>query len=437
MSSRRLKSMRVELKSLLVLMSLMLIVLTSACGSPTGSPPEPAVPTTEPPHTTRTGPPPTTTTEPPPPTRTELSPPATEPPPETITQPPSETTTAAEPAPTSESAIPTTTEPLPTTTTEPAPPATIIEPPLTTTAEPLPTTTTKQAPPPTTSGVLPPAPAEPLPTTSTEPPNETSAEPPALPDPTEPPSPSITESPPRPGPVTGAPGAGPPTDGPPLTTERQQLLDRQRSFLRDGRLVYRPPSPMRVNEWKRVVVRISDSSAPPDFEEGLPGSGPVRPHDVKVGSDLIAEITSPDFEIVRVGSDDGRRTLATETFAEWQWDVRPLRSGQRELSLVLYVRLTDDSGSPLDVKTFVEKIEVEVNPVYTASQWVKSYWPATGLTVPVIVAAVWAVIRRRRNAVAPDTAGSEPTDVAPTKVNRPRNKRSRRSRPATRRRRPN
>lgn len=184
---------------------------------------------------------------------------------------------------------------------------------------------------------------------------------------------------------------------------------------------------MRVNEWRRVVVRVSDPAAPPDFEAGLPGSGSVVNRDVEVGSDLIADLDGSDFTVVRVGHDDGKRTLATGKFAEWQWDVQPMRSGQRTLSLILYVRLADD-GPPVEVKTFVEEVEVQVNPAYAVSQWVKSYWTATGLTVPVVVAAIWAVIHRRRHATAPAAAGGEPPDNTPG-MRRPHNKRNRRSRP--------
>ena len=179
-------------------------------------------------------------------------------------------------------------------------------------------------------------------------------------------------------------------------------------------------------------MRVYDPAAPPDFETGLPGSGPVRTRDVAVGSDLIADLTGPDFKILRVGHDDGRRTLATGTFAEWQWDVQPLHSGQKSLSLILYVRLSD-GGPPLDVKTFVEEIEVQVNPIYTASQWLKNHWSATGLTVPVIIAAVWAVIQRRRKAIVPNTASSQPAGVV-HKAKRIRNKKGRRSHSNTRQR---
>lgn len=190
---------------------------------------------------------------------------------------------------------------------------------------------------------------------------------------------------------------------------------------------------MKVQEWRRVVVRVSGPSAPPDFQIGLPGQEPIRDRSVKVGSDLVADLTGPDFNIVRVGGDDGKRTLVTGSFTEWQWDVLPLRSGKRNISLTLYVRLTD-GGPPVDVKTFVEDVEIHVNPLYAISQWVKDYGPPTGLTIPVIFAAgatVWAVIRRRGHSGAPTITSkqtSKQTRRAPSKGERPRRKRKKRPR---------
>jgi hypothetical protein len=263
------------------------------------------------------------------------------------------------------------------------------------------------------------------------------AEPPVVVVPAEPAAPSVAK--PAPVPILEPPPAEPapeprraeaapasPRIAPPAT-ERQEFLDRQLSFLRAGHLAYRPPSPIREGDWRRVVVRVSGPSAPPNFEKDLPGSGPVRNRNVSVGSDLIADLTGTDFNIVRVGGDDGKRTLETGTFAEWQWDVHPLRSGQRNLSLILYVRL-QDGGPPLDVKTFVENIEVQVNPIYIALQWAKDYGPPTGLTVPVIVAAVWAVVHRKRDATAPAAASNAPVDSVPNRKKQSRKKRSTRPR---------
>jgi hypothetical protein len=250
-------------------------------------------------------------------------------------------------------------------------------------AEPPPAEPPPAEPPPAESGPTGLDPAEPRPA-EPQPAEPQPAEPqPAEPQPAEPqpaelghPAEPPRVGPPRvvPPPVVQPPVVQPPVEPPPVeppqadsaspgiaspATERQEFLDRQLSFLRAGHLVYRPPSPMRLNDWRRVVVRVSGPLVPPDFEKDLPGSGAVRNRNVRVGSDLIADLTGTDFNIVRVGSDDGRRTLATGTFTEWQWDVQPLRSGPRSLSLTLHVRL-QDGGPPVDVRTYVETIDVQV-----------------------------------------------------------------------------
>ncbi|MBV9144203.1 MAG: hypothetical protein JO115_25335 [Pseudonocardiales bacterium] len=167
-----------------------------------------------------------------------------------------------------------------------------------------------------------------------------------------------------------------------------------------------------------MIVRVSGPSTPPDFISDLPGSGPIRNRDVRVGSDLIANLTGPDFNIVRVGGDDGKRTLATGAFVEWQWDVQPLHSGQKELSLILFVRLTD-GGPPVDVKIFTEKVDVKVNPIHTALQVVKDYWSAiTAVVSAIFGGAVWMVRRWRRTRIAA-TPGNKPAKRAPNQGSGP------------------
>lgn len=198
---------------------------------------------------------------------------------------------------------------------------------------------------------------------------------------------------------TTAPEPVAPTTSPVEAQQRQALLNRQHAFLRDGKLSYRVLRPMRAGEWRRVVVRVSGTDPPPAFEQDFPGEGPVATRKVQVGSDLVAVLGGIDFEIRRVGGGDGRRTLLTGNFAEWQWDVRALRSGSLQLDLVLFVRVRD-GGAPLLVRTFSEHVQVHVNPRYSAARWLDDHWAETGVTVPAVVAAISAALvwwRKRRS----------------------------------------
>ena len=188
------------------------------------------------------------------------------------------------------------------------------------------------------------------------------------------------------------PPGGTPQPEPSNTRSRQDEIDDLVKSLREGELVFRGPNPMRVNEWQVVLVRVAESTPP---TSDLPGSGPPQTRRVRVGTNLIARLSGPDFEIDPVGNDDGERVLPSTGFAQWEWDVRPRRSGDLYLTISLYV-LVDEGGPPLEVRTFRERVNVEVNPGYSMGHWLKDYWAATGITVPVVVAAVFFLVRRYR-----------------------------------------
>lgn len=198
---------------------------------------------------------------------------------------------------------------------------------------------------------------------------------------------------------TAEPSTGvtaPPTTRPPATSEppdpRQEELDRQRRKLRAGTIAYRAPEPMRVGESQRVAVRVTDGSAPPDTS-ALPGTGPPTVDPALVGPDVKAVLTGTDFDIEPVGDND-RRVLVTGGHAEWAWDVRPRRSGHLRLEVTLYVLLSDGS-TPIEVRTYDRSVEVPVDTWREVRSWLKEWLPYTGLTLPVLVGGVWALLRRR------------------------------------------
>jgi len=170
---------------------------------------------------------------------------------------------------------------------------------------------------------------------------------------------------------------------------RQIMIDQQRALLREGRIERHIPLEMQQGAVHDVRVRVGEGEAP-----GLGGpSTEIDVDKVLVASDLVADLSGPDFEISRVGGDDGRRLLTTGGYAEWLWHVRPTTSGNLSLQVVLYVRLRDGSEPPLEVTTFSEKVTVSVTPWQAVGRFFQTYGAATGLTVPVIVGAVIALVR--------------------------------------------
>jgi hypothetical protein len=184
------------------------------------------------------------------------------------------------------------------------------------------------------------------------------------------------------------------------------------------------PKRMRHGHPHRVVVRASGEQPPPDLFAGLSPGAAAAP--AFVGSDLVADLSGPDFEITRVGpADDGRRTLGTKSYVEWQWSVRPQRGGTLSLQVVLYVRLQDNPDAPpTDVRTYSENVSVEVDPMLAVGAWFREYGAATGITVPVIVGAAWFILTRlvRRR----DSRGADSPTLAKRSARPGRERRSRR-----------
>ena len=215
--------------------------------------------------------------------------------------------------------------------------------------------------------------------------------------------------------VTAPPTSREPTD------PRQDLLDRQRLLLRNGTIAYRAPEPMRVGEAQRVTVRVADGTAPPSASD-LPGTGRPTVEPALVGPDVKAALTGPDFDIDRVGDDDGRRALVTGGHVEWAWDVRPRRGGHLRLEVTLYVLLSDGS-SPIEVRTYERSVEVEVDTWREVGNRLKEWLPYTGLTVPVLVGGIWALVGRRRATRRNTTAHVRRGAAVPRRPHPPRRRR--------------
>jgi hypothetical protein len=228
---------------------------------------------------------------------------------------------------------------------------------------------------------------------------------------------------------------------------RQIELDRQRSLLLKGQVVRDIPDRMRQGDAYRVTVRATGEQPPPDLFAGLSSSATADP--ALVGSDLVADLSGPDFEIARVGaSDDGTRTLGTRSYVEWQWNVRPQRGGTLDLQVVLYVRLQSDTEAPpTDVRTYSENVDVQVDPMLAVGAWFREYGAATGITVPVVGGAAWFILghlARRRDSRGTGSPATAERSVRPGRAQRPGRGtdadpvdagRSRPARPATARRR--
>lgn len=111
-------------------------------------------------------------------------------------------------------------------------------------------------------------------------------------------------------------------------------------------------------------------------------------NDIRVGSVMIAELIdgSGNFEITPTST--AEQNIEDFDQTEWRWVVKPLKSGNNPLRLVVKVRVYTDEGSYLkDIPVFDKDIYVQSNIKYTAGNWLSENWEwfMSTLVIPIFL----------------------------------------------------
>lgn len=188
--------------------------------------------------------------------------------------------------------------------------------------------------------------------------------------------------------------------GVPPTTRGESSLDRYEDLakreLQQGSIVYNPPEQMRLDERTRIEARVTRHSDN-TFTSNLQGKGPSRVEQLPVGTKMRGELLSDDFTVTPLRPEV--QQLGAKGFRSWVWEIRPSRTG--ELTLTLVVSVVYD-GDILDYKSFDRSIKVSVTPSYATGSWLSRNWDrvlgASGVTAVTAVGGLLAFLRRRRTA---------------------------------------
>ncbi len=177
--------------------------------------------------------------------------------------------------------------------------------------------------------------------------------------------------------------------------ELRERVDRAVQTLEPGHLSYRPPDSMREGEVQRLTVRVQRAGTTGAWS--LPGEGPVVKKELEVGTPMRAKLFGDGFEVDP--ADAMTQVLSSTRPTDWTWSVRPRSTGNKELRLELAVLLDIGTETPVTpTREYVEVIEVKVHPITTTVRLARGatgVLSAAGVSVAVILAAMWTRISRR------------------------------------------
>lgn len=210
------------------------------------------------------------------------------------------------------------------------------------------------------------------------------------------PSPSPASS------ATPSPSSSPnvsptPTESPsPLDLET--IIANEVKKLHDSEIVFNPPREMQEQKPVKIEARISFRDIGPALTEGLQGPGTPETGKLKVSPIMRVTLTGDPTAFYIQGS-EAEQIVAGKQFAQWEWSVTPLKSGDQTLTLtaIAVVNIPGSGEKTADHKSFEKAITVHVDRWRASKEFLTNNWQWlwTVLLLPGI-GLLWRM-RRRRN----------------------------------------
>jgi len=145
-----------------------------------------------------------------------------------------------------------------------------------------------------------------------------------------------------------------------------------------GLLSYSVDDTMKVGETHDVILRISRRGSVQTIEMTLPNATTTV---IETSSSMEVLLFDPDpvqtdqkFVILNITT--AEQSVENDTlYTEWAWKVKPIKSGDHQLKLVITMRQKTEFGSSLkSIKVFERVIKIKSTPAYSIRVWFNKYW---------------------------------------------------------------
>jgi len=177
--------------------------------------------------------------------------------------------------------------------------------------------------------------------------------------------------------------------------------------LRPGTITFNVPGEMKQSEERLITAIITTGEIKSDLVESLSKRGQVYAEDILVSSRMRATLSSNDFD-VRLAATDNQRAIIDAVPAQWNWYIKPKRSGNLSLQLSVDAVITVDKVETANtVRVLERQIVVTVDPTDAAWSFISGNWQwlVTGLGAPTVTAIVGWMFGRRAGRDAPADDG--------------------------------
>lgn len=159
-----------------------------------------------------------------------------------------------------------------------------------------------------------------------------------------------------------------------------------------GKIAYSFPDTMFYDKTEVVTLRITRNEPESTLiETMIVKDRTVTVDSIRVSSAMTAELIdlSPDkscFLIKEIST--AEQSIEEKGFTEWQWSVKPIKSGYNPVKLIIKIRTNQDGVQSFkDIPVFNKVIFIKAQPIsFLKGFWLKYWqWLFSTLIIPVFV----------------------------------------------------
>lgn len=162
-------------------------------------------------------------------------------------------------------------------------------------------------------------------------------------------------------------------------------IDKIIEKLEFGNIAFNTPTNLQLGEMATIELLLSPQTLIEQLQNMVNEAGRTEGYTIKISNEMEACLSGSGFKIEAYLPE--AQTVSTAKTTKWLWEIEPTKPGNQQLHLTLSARLYHH-GLPTSyvVRTFDRTIEVEVNFISRASNFISHNWKWlwTAAIVPIV-----------------------------------------------------
>jgi hypothetical protein len=156
--------------------------------------------------------------------------------------------------------------------------------------------------------------------------------------------------------------------------ELKSIIDAEIKNLDAGKIIFNPPSELKVGQNDKVEVRIAKSFTD-DLVSQLKGKFTPQVEEIKVGPYMGVTLTGTEGFFSIVLKNRETKLIIDRQYTEWIFDVTALKPGKPSLYLTAYNVVTTPVGErAYEHPTFTREITVSTTATYAVGTFIGNNW---------------------------------------------------------------